>query len=576
MPATGVKAVNGSSNSFSDLASSSNNVVVRTTENWLELFMSTPEKYRFGQWKEEIADRSLSGQLLLPLWKFLSENIPTTVAPNVLCLAGLGLLGQAWYVIVHYGGAPTGAGYPFFAATVITIFFALNSMVLVHADRIRQRTPLGDFFKYATDSAATVFLSVLTVYCLLGGRIKDDGNGNAVDIMTEIQWYAVQTTQLVLFVKHLSAFDRQAGLRYRIFSGPGEVIFTAVSLLAFRATIGFDWLWSFARKTIERALTKIDEHGAGLIDVEDIARMYKSVTPFLIYKYGYYTMYLLAVTKTLLLKHPHGWSRFGLSASLLMRLLPAILYFHSDDVIRVSGEIEALDSDAVASEVPAVGMGDVICDGLFMAVLTSDLTLAKMGGREIHPWVVLMSLAAVFSHSTILALVVTYYVAVFADLCAYLNLPLLTTCRNVYCDGIYDLCHIGHKMLFQNALTFGNRLYVGVVGDKDANAYKRPPIMSSAERCAEVEACKAVTKVIPDAPCFGLTKEFLDRHQIHVVAYGEEYLERYPDPKDDPYYRVPREMGIARPLPRTQGLSTSDLIRRIQKARPADDKNSPT
>jgi glycerol-3-phosphate cytidylyltransferase-like family protein len=73
-----------------------------------------------------------------------------------------------------------------------------------------------------------------------------------------------------------------------------------------------------------------------------------------------------------------------------------------------------------------------------------------------------------------------------------------------------------------------------------------------------------------------LTRAFLDEHQIHVVAYGEEYLERFPDPKDDPYYRVPREMGIARPMPRTQGFSTSDLIRRIQQARAADDKKTPT
>ena len=100
--------------------------------------------------------------------------------------------------------------------------------------------------------------------------------------------------------------------------------------------------------------------------------------------------------------------------------------------------------------------------------------------------------------------------------------------------------------------------------------------MTSDERCAEVEACKAVTKVIPDAPCFGLTREFLDLHQIHVVAYGEEYLERYPDPNDDIYYKVPRLMGIARPLPRTQGLSTSDLIQRIQAAPPAGAKKSPT
>ncbi|KAG7343398.1 cytidyltransferase like protein [Nitzschia inconspicua] len=492
-----------SPSSYSDLASA-NNLVVKTTENWLELFLTTPEKFKFGQWKEEIRDKSVSGYLTKPLWNYLAQQIPPTIAPNVLALFGLGLLIQA-------------------------------CVVNVHADRIRQRTPLGDFFKYATDSAATVFLSILTTYCL----------GGSQDESMEAQWYAVQIAQLVLYVKHLSAFHRQAGLRFSLFSGPGEVIGTAVTLLAIRATLGLEWM-----VTVYETLLQYISQTTGNVKVTE--------TPGnQLLKIGYYSMYLLAVTKTMLLREPHGWSRFGLSASLLMRLIPAFLYFQ-------------LGSDR------GCGMTDVICDGLFMAVLTSDITLAKMAGREVHPWVVLMSLAATFSHSVILALCITYYIAVFADLCAYLNMPLLTTCRNVYCDGIYDLCHIGHKLLFQNALQHGNRLFVGVVGDKDAQNYKRPPIMTSKERCAEVEACKAVTKVIPDAPCFGLTREFLDEHQIHVVAYGEEYLERYPDPKDDPYYRVPREMGIARPLPRTKGLSTSDLIRRIQQAQPADEKVSPT
>jgi cytidyltransferase-like protein len=219
---------------------------------------------------------------------------------------------------------------------------------------------------------------------------------------------------------------------------------------------------------------------------------------------------------------------------------------------------------------------DVICDGLFMAVLTSDVTLAKMAGREVHPWVVAMSMCAILSHSIIITLVVVYYIAVFADLCSYLNMPLMTVCKNVYCDGIYDLCHIGHKKLFKKALSHGNRLFVGVVGDKDACAYKRPPIMTSDERCAEVEACKSVTMVIPNSPCFGLTQEFLDENQIHVVCYGEEYLERWPNPDDDPYYGYVRKIGIAQPLPRTHGFSTSDLIKRIQNAKPADEKKSPT
>lgn len=42
---------------------------------------------------------------------------------------------------------------------------------------------------------------------------------------------------------------------------------------------------------------------------------------------------------------------------------------------------------------------DVLCDGIFMAVLTSDIAIAKMTGCEIHPWVILMSMCAALSHA---------------------------------------------------------------------------------------------------------------------------------------------------------------------------------
>ena len=50
------------------------------------------------------------------------------------------------------------------------------------------------------------------------------------------------------------------------------------------------------------------------------------------------------------------------------------------------------------------------------------------------------------------------------------------------------------------------------------------------------------------------------------MCVGVEYQERWPDPKDDKYYSIPRQLGIARYLPRTKTLSTSDLIARIQDA----------
>jgi choline-phosphate cytidylyltransferase len=220
---------------------------------------------------------------------------------------------------------------------------------------------------------------------------------------------------------------------------------------------------------------------------------------------------------------------------------------------------------------------DVMIDGLFFAMVTTDLIVAKMAGRELHWGIVLMASMVVMTHLqfVVLCFIVFYMIATFGDLTDHMNMPLLQVCRNVYCDGIYDLCHVGHKNLFEKALKLGNRLFVGVVGDKDANNYKRPPVMSAKEREAEVSMCRCVTKVIPDAPCFGLTEEFIKANKIHVVAFGQEYAERFPDPNDDPYYKVPRLMGIGNPMPRTAGLSTSDLIKRIQE-RGADEKKSPT
>lgn len=36
----------------------------------------------------------------------------------------------------------------------------------------------------------------------------------------------------------------------------------------------------------------------------------------------------------------------------------------------------------------------------------------------------------------------------------------------------------GHMRLFENALKFGTRLYVGVCNDEDCEVYKRRPIMT--------------------------------------------------------------------------------------------------
>ena len=153
-----------------------------------------------------------------------------------------------------------------------------------------------------------------------------------------------------------------------------------------------------------------------------------------------------------------------------------------------------------------------------------------------------------------------YCAAAIAELAYCTGIPLLAPVRNVYIDGVFDLCHRGHKLHMERALAHGNRLIVGIMSDEQATLYKRRPVMTLEERCDEVFSCTWVSEVIPAAE-MPITAEMIERHNIHVVCHGAEY-----DHPDDTWYTVPRSMGITKTTPRTSGISTSVLIKRIQLA----------
>lgn len=91
----------------------------------------------------------------------------------------------------------------------------------------------------------------------------------------------------------------------------------------------------------------------------------------------------------------------------------------------------------------------------------------------------------------------------------------------VYVDMVGDLFHAGHVELLRAARTHGDYLIVGVLSDETAAGYKRPPIMTLAERVAVVEACRYVDEVIADAP-FRIDEAFLAEHAITTVVHGDD------------------------------------------------------
>jgi cytidyltransferase-like protein len=276
------------------------------------------------------------------------------------------------------------------------------------------------------------------------------------------------------------------------------------------------------------------------------------------------------------MRSDHSFSKIILLTIFALRMVPSVL---------MSIKFGTVSESAGPSIVQIVG------DGLYLAILTSDLIIAKIASRQVHVLLPVIALASVISHHVSIVAAFVYHITIIYDLCTYLQVrrvlsasvviasamhfalmpcpqrPLLAPARRIYCDGVFDLLHVGHMAQFRKALhvTDGDYLLVGVMNDEDCVKYKRRPVMTEAERYEAVAACAFVNEVVKNAP-EAVTEELLTKHRIDFVAAGEEYEDvaalKARGAYD--YYAVPRAKNMLKFTSRTAGISTSDIIKRIR------------
>jgi ethanolamine-phosphate cytidylyltransferase len=122
-----------------------------------------------------------------------------------------------------------------------------------------------------------------------------------------------------------------------------------------------------------------------------------------------------------------------------------------------------------------------------------------------------------------------------------------------------DMFHIGHLNLIKRAREMGDYLVVGVHSDKDIGNYKRLPVIPEKERYEIIKSCRYVDEVIEAAPLL-MTKEFLESNKIDLVVRGDDIT-----PELLRQQAAPNEMGIMRYLPRTENVSTTNIIQKIKE-----------
>lgn len=484
------------------------------------MFLSQNELECFNSCETVVYDQSITRRFLEPVWKIIALMVPEDVAPNLISLAGLLCLIQAWYLCYT-----NGESFPFettlIAIVLITLFFVLDAIDSIHAQRIGNANGLTEFFDHLCSSVGTVFLVLTLCRCY------------SVTNMESV-WHYVQVGQLLVLNKHLSSLKKEY-ISYRLFSGPGEAIILVNCLLALRALVGETIMDTW----FQSGLNLMEKMTPPYVMESTIADDFFHEPSIKLSRTLFFWMLAWTVLMTLTLKKSYRLTKFSLLLCYMYLIIPSGLTLFSFEI----------------------SLADVVSRGLVTAMLGSDLVVARMANRQIHPWVVIVSMVALVSNLVSFVLVPFYYATVLFEVISYTTLPLLTRYINVYQDGVFDMPHIGHMKAFRNAAKMGTRLFVGVANDADATIYKRRPVMSASERYEVVGACKYVFKVIENAPCVkgDLNEEFIRKHNIHIVCCGEEYN----DPNDE-WYAVPRKLGMIRTLPRHSGMSTSELIKRIQ------------
>lgn len=125
-----------------------------------------------------------------------------------------------------------------------------------------------------------------------------------------------------------------------------------------------------------------------------------------------------------------------------------------------------------------------------------------------------------------------------------------------YTSGVYDMFHIGHLNVLNNAKKYCEYLIVGVSTDELVQEYKgKTPIIPYEERKAIVENIKCVDKVIPQKDMDKL--KVLLEYNCDSVFVGDDWKGTQ---KWNDFEEQFAQYGIeVKYLPYTQGTSSTKL-----------------
>lgn len=128
--------------------------------------------------------------------------------------------------------------------------------------------------------------------------------------------------------------------------------------------------------------------------------------------------------------------------------------------------------------------------------------------------------------------------------------------KRVITFGTFDVLHVGHIRILQRAKALGTRLIVGVSTD-DLNFKKklRYPVYSEQERVEIIRQIRFVDEVFLEES-LERKAEYIKQYKADILVMGNDWEGRFD------LYKAYCDVVY---LPRTEGISTSDILSHIKK-----------
>lgn len=374
----------------------------------LEL-LTEREKSNLSKWRYSVDDNSISTKILNPFWNKVADLVPNYIAPNVISLAGLFCTLYSFYITYWYSESQ-----PRLTALISSILIfsyqTLDAIDGKHARNIQNASPLGELFDHACDSIGTLFI-VLTVSITLGITSNT------------ILYYITQSGMILFMLEHLRAF-RTHKVTFSEYTGPGELLIISIAILLWKFITG----WSIIPHIISHTIIF-------------------NVVIFCIYWfiYVYSLLYIMfEVSLIELIKN-----RKDITKEHIIKII------YKEDKKEGNNKKEGNKKEKegninlllclfmrqINGFLLYKGMlfdwcfQDVIAHGFILSVISSDLIVAKMAKRELHPIIVIISMFSIVNHNILIfILVFVYYLKIFNDISDSMKLSIFTPSINVYVD----------------------------------------------------------------------------------------------------------------------------------------------